>query len=329
MTTTEGPDGRSLCVRVPDFQAGTGWGDGVASARRARWCCEQLEQGRILFFEKPPFGLTSADRRFLLSHRVLSSRRYRDISYAPDKDALRGFALDDVVTRKRLLELMRHYAREVTRFTGQLLQPYADDWTVEQTTFLAQPESDRKLPVRKRDDLMHVDALPARPTHGGRILSCFTNLDPSHPRVWQTTEAFPELARHYAQDAGLAQIAELGIPPLETFTRMLRHSLGLEVGIHSAYDKFMLRFQDYLKGNAAFQRDCPKSRLDFPPGSTWLCFTDAMPHAVIFGQYALEQTVIVPLSAMVMPEKSPLHILELLADGPLVTERLYPAPVSM
>ena len=72
----------------------------------------------------------------------------------------------------------------------------------------------------------------------------------------------------------------------------------------------MLRFHDYLKENQDYQTRWNKSRLEFPPFSTWMVYTDTVPHAVMSGQFALEQTYIVPLNAMVAPEHAPIRILE-------------------
>ncbi len=79
----------------------------------------------------------------------------------------------------------------------------------------------------------------------------------------------------------------------------------------------MLRFHDYLKENSDFQRDCPKIHLHFPPRATWMCYTDFAPHAVLSGQYTLEQTFIIPVRALVTPERSPIRILEKMAGRPL------------
>jgi len=79
----------------------------------------------------------------------------------------------------------------------------------------------------------------------------------------------------------------------------------------------MLRFHDYLKEESGFQQNCPKIRLEFQPGWTWICYTDAVPHAVLSGRYALEQTFLIPLSAMVRPGQAPVRVLERLAGKAL------------
>src|SRR6202044_4252352 len=96
---------------------------------------------------------------------------------------------------------------EVTRFLSQFLAPYAPHWTLDFASYRPLEEKGRDLPLHKRNDLMHVDAFPSRPTRGGRILRVFTNLNPTTPRVWRTTESFRALAQQYAKQAGLQEIA--------------------------------------------------------------------------------------------------------------------------
>lgn len=85
----------------------------------------------------------------------------------------------------------------------------------------------------------------------------------------------------------------------------------------SPYDEFMLRFHHFLKENAAYQAEARKDTHTFPPGSTWIVFTDMVSHAVLSGQYALEQTLIVAHDSLVLPEKAPIAILERLAGSRL------------
>ncbi len=57
--------------------------------------------------------------------------------------------------------------------------------------------------------------------------------------------------------------------------------------------------------------------MEFPPKSSWLVFTDLVGHAVLAGQYALEQTFTVSRQALRQPEQAPVSILERLAGVPL------------
>jgi hypothetical protein len=198
--------------------------------------------------------------------------------------------------------------------------PYAEHFQLDYASFRPEQEEGRDLPVHKRNDLLHFDAFPTRPMHGRRILRCFTNVNPTEGRIWNTTVGFSTLATKFATDAGLAGFAAHGSPRSNPLIRALKKAFGMKAVDHSAYDRFMLRFHDYLKENTEFQQSCPKTRIEYAPGSTWLCYTDSVPHAVLSGQYALEQTFIIPLQAMVAPEKSPLRVLEKLAGMPLTAQ---------
>ena len=52
----------------------------------------------------------------------------------------------------------------------------------------------------------------------------------------------------------------------------------------------MQRLHDRLKADAEFQRAAPRQTWDFPPGASWIVFTDFVPHAALAGHLALEQT---------------------------------------
>jgi hypothetical protein len=99
-------------------------------------------------------------------------------------------------------------------------------------------------------------------------------------------------------------------------------NLGAKLGISAAgrtpYDMFMLRFHDFLKENTSFQANGPKTEMAFPPFSTWIVFTDCVAHAVMSGQYAIEQTFLIPPKALVAPEAAPYRILEGIAGRSLV-----------
>src|SRR5438132_315210 len=73
----------------------------------------------------------------------------------------------------------------------------------------------------KRNDLMHVDAFPSRPTHGGRILRVFTNINPREGRVWETTQGFDTIAKSFADEAGLRRIAAGASSPSRALLRTI------------------------------------------------------------------------------------------------------------
>jgi hypothetical protein len=313
MTTNHAvADDPAALFRVDDFQYPQGWIPPGAAPTRARQCCEMLEAGKVLFLETMPYFFPQADREFLLSQRQSGSRLHKNVSYRPVQDALRG-AAGDGQEQERLHDIMRRYSAEVARFLGQLLQPYAAHWKLDYASFRPEEEQGRDLPVHKRNDLLHVDSFPTRPMHGRRILRCFTNINPAAPRIWNTTDEFSVLTQKYAAEAGLSGFAAAGSPRSNALVRGVKKMFGLKGVDQSAYDRFMLRFHDFLKEQADFQRNCRKVRVEFPPGSTWICFTDSVAHAVLSGQYALEQTFIIDLPGLVTPEKAPIRVLEKMA----------------
>ena len=145
----------------------------------------------------------------------------------------------------------------------------------------------------------------------------FTNVNPTTARVWNTYDDFGAIAREHAENAGLMRIAEQdGF--LQRTVQNLGHAFGIRGMGRTPYDMFMLRFHDYLKENAAFQEKAPKTRLDFPPLSTWMVYTDGVAHAAMSGRYALEQTLLIPADALVSPDFAPFRVLEGIAGCPLV-----------
>jgi len=304
-------------ILVEDYKLPSGWVRREQRDARARAYCEMLESGQILFFRELPFHLPAEDQEFLLTQAWTELRLHKNVSYRPAEDLLRGFSGTPEKVN-RVHSIMRNYSAQVIEFLTKFLSPYAGKWMLDFASFRPMEEEGRDLPLHKRNDLLHVDAFPSRPTRGGRILRVFTNLNPKEPRVWHTTEGFNVLARLYAESAGLRQIAEA-----DSFWGRAVHGLRTRLGFsgigRTAYDMFMLRFHDYLKENAEFQANCPKIRLEFPPHATWIVFTDSVAHAAMSGQYAIEQTFLVPPEALVLPEQAPYRILEKIAGCPLTT----------
>jgi len=304
-------------ILVQDYKLPAGWVGVEQREARARSYCEMLESGQILFFRELPFQLPNADREFLLGQEWAELRLHKNVSYRPTEDLLRGVT-GAPETVSRVHSIMRNYSAQVIEFLTKFLSPYAGKWILDYSSFRPFEEERRTLPLHKRNDLLHVDAFPSRPTAGGRILRVFTNLNPDQPRVWNTTEDFASLAQRHADAAGLRQIAE-DDSFLGRTVQTWAEKLGFSKSGRTPYDMFMLRFHDYLKENKEFQANSPKTRLEFPPLATWIVYTDCVAHAVMSGKYAIEQTVLIPPKALVAPQHAPYRILENIAGLPLVS----------
>ncbi|MGA9355338.1 MAG: Kdo hydroxylase family protein [Terriglobales bacterium] len=300
---------RMSWLTIDDYGAG-GWRGAGGAAARSRDCCAKLEAGAILYFSAPPFKLPASDVDFLLALKPADSRLHKNISYRPESDVLRG--LSDDGNKTRVHEIMRNYAAEVRAFVEAFLAPYAGRLQMDYASYRPLEEEGRDLSLHKRNDLLHVDAFPSRPTRGARILRVFTNVNPSKDRVWVVGERFPELATRFADAAGLQKYS--GASRAWSGIRRGLSRLGLPVRDRAPYDEFMLHFHDWLKENSAFQQaKDDKEQVTFPPLATWLVYTDGVPHAALSGQFAMEQTFIVPVEALVAPEVAPIRVLEKLA----------------
>ncbi len=275
----------------------------------------RLESGDILYFPNAPFELTSEQRACLLSQRQ-SDAFHKNISYRPAEDRLKGVDQKDPVEWERMHQTMRAYSTSAIAFMSSFLSRYAHNWKIDFASFRSIEEAGRKVALRSRNDLIHIDSFPSRPSHGDRLLRIFTNINPERPRIWVTSDPFEQLAWRYAGKAGLPHPPG-GLAKLRSKALRALSTLGMPVVDRPPYDQFMLRFHHYLKENTAFQEECPKDQWVFPPNSTWIVFTDTASHSCISGQYALEQTFIVRRSSLVCPSKAPIAILERITGFPL------------
>lgn len=283
--------------------------------------CRQLEEGNILFFPQTPVPIAEDDLRFLLTLEQTSSGLHKNLAYKPAEDRVSGADVKgaDPAASERLHRILREYSQRVTAFLTEFLAPYKSRWQLDYGSFRPQEEQGRDLSLRRRNDLMHTDAFPTRPTHGARILRFFNNLHPNKTRDWITGEPFRTLVPQFMP-------GKIALPREQsTLARVtLQAACGVGLGRaipalkRSPYDSFMMRFHNFLKENAEYQAHGKQETWFFPPGSSWMVYTDMVPHAVLAGQYALEQTYLVAPEAMVAPEHAPLNVLEKLAGEKLV-----------
>lgn len=276
--------------------------------------CAQLEAGDIIFFPETPIKIPQEDLDFLLGHQHVFGTFHKNIAYRPLEDRITGFETQDPQTGERLRRIMHRYSKDVIDFLGGFLGPYRSQWKVDYASYRPEEEAGRDLALRKRNDLLHTDAFPTRPTHGDRILRFFNNINPEKTRKWITTETFDVLVEKM-RTGKLNGGSSVQLPSSMSVTgikgALAAFGLGAIVPAlkRSPYDDFMMRFHNYLKENSGFQKKCPKQHWEFPPGSSWIVYTDMVSHAVLSGQFALEQTLIISKQVMVTPEKSPYGVL--------------------
>ena len=287
---------------------------------QAQAWCGLLEAGEILLFPETPIALAAADVSFLLGQQQKDSSLHKNIAYKPALDVLSGVETKtaDEAAVERLRGIMRGYSAAVVEFLGEFLSPYERRWRLDYASFRPQEEEGRDLPVRKRNDLLHTDAFPTRPTRGARILRFFTNIHSERTRDWVVGEPFRTMVGQFAPSE-IAPRPETGV---SAAVKSAGRALGLGAALPSLkrtpYDDFMMRFHNFLKENERFQAESERYSFQFPAGSSWMVYTDTVPHAVLAGQYALEQTLLVEPAALVAPEHAPLTVLEAIAGARLV-----------
>jgi len=301
---------------VPDLANTSGPRERVVTAP-AGDSAEALERGEILVFPPGSLALPSEDDLEFL--RVDLGRRItlKNISYHAHGDYLSGIKSEPTV-RERTKRILREHNQEVTRFLGRHLTQYVGGWHVGKVNFRPLQEQGRALSRHSSNELVHVDAFASGATHGDRTLRFFTNIHPSAPRVWKSAGLFPELLDEFGAAAGVRPLGPRGLTEgaldrLLTGTLRTLARLGVPQALtadSSPYDRAMKRMHDTLKDDDAFQKDEARcSFFEFPPFTSWICFTDMVSHACVSGQHALVNTWTVSQDCLVRPDLAPFELL--------------------
>jgi hypothetical protein len=256
-----------------------------------------IEEGQVLFFPRLAFPLTDAERRFLSPATVGKSK---NVSFDPLSGALKGFN-EQLSDREALGNMMARFASSSQAMVTNLLPRYRTALLSGRTSFRPVEAAGRASSWRKDDTRLHVDSFPSAPVQDRRILRVFSNVNPDgKPRTWRLGGPFEDVAARFLPS--LSAPLRGSAPVLEW--------LGITKSRRSCYDHFMLQLHDRMKADWDYQSGTDQVTHEFPPGSTWIVFTDQVSHAVMAGQYLLEQTFYLPVEAMQDPSKSPLRILE-------------------
>ncbi len=281
------------------------WNPGL-SMQETQQLQEALESGGVLFMPRLGLQLTERERRFLSPN--WSDGKSKNINLRGDETVLRGAKgnRDDLL---ELQQLLVHYTGHSQSLIQSLFPGYIPYLKRAGTSFRPCKVEGRATSWRKDDMRLHVDAFPSNPTHGLRILRVFTNINlAGQPRVWRVGEPFEKVAQRY-----LPKIH----PPLPGSAWLLEQ-LHITKSRRSEYDHIMLRLHDLLKADLSYQQEAPRQEVPFPPGSTWIVYSDLVLHAVMSGQYLLEQTFHLPIEGLGNPATSPLRLLEKLTQRSLV-----------
>ncbi|MBS0321369.1 MAG: Kdo hydroxylase family protein [Proteobacteria bacterium] len=273
--------------------------DADATAAYAR----ALEGGAVLELPQLPFVLAAGEQRFLdprwsdghAKNISLEGSRIKGARGTPDELAA-------------LAAMIGRFAADAKALVSALLPRYAPYVAQARTSFRPQPATGRPVSWRKDDARLHVDAFPSRPNRGERILRVFSNVNPhGQPRVWRVGEPFEAMAARFLPKIRRMRPGEAA----------LLRALFVTKSPRSEYDHLMLRLHDEAKADLEYQRNSPQAEVRFTPGTTWICYSDQVMHAAMGGQYMLEQTIHLPLTALYDRASAPLAILERLTGRAL------------
>ncbi len=162
---------------------------------------------------------------------------------------------------------MRRYSASVDNFLAGFLAPYQRRWRLDYASFRPLEEEGRDLPVRRRNDLLHTDAFPTRPTRGWRILRFFHNIHPTRTRDWVVGDPFSKVVNVFAPRKLARQSRTRR---LRARQRVWPNRRGWPDCVpqwkRTPYDEFMMQLHNAMKEDAAFQSSCAKENFEFCAG---------------------------------------------------------------
>ncbi len=279
----------------------------MPSSQSQQQAIEALENGLVVYLPHLPFQFQAQELAFLSP--LITDGRAKNVSYDIRRQKLAGTVCKGEQA-SHLQAMMHRYAVQSRQLLELLFPHYVPTITQARTSYRPVEILGRKaLSYRKDDTLLHVDAFPASPVKGTRILRVFTNVNPNgQSRIWRTGEPFAHVVEKFAP-----QIKK-PIP----FLLHLQHMLKITRDYRTPYDHYMLNIHNNMKANNDYQKNVSQQEVHFPPGSTWFVYTDQVSHAAMSGQYVFEQTFHLPVSGLKNPDTAPLKVLEKFFDKDLL-----------
>lgn len=267
-----------------------------------------LENGKIVYFPNLSFEFSLAEQALLTPQILIAGMK--NISFNPKNNKVKGIIESKEKSLSSLMTLLMIRFFNNSRFLlNNILPHYQGALQIGRTSYRPIEVLGRKASLLKDDTRLHVDAFPATPNQGKRILRVFSNVNPENKaRLWHLGEPFEQVAQQF--------LPKLKKPFLGY--RKLLSLLKITKSYRSLYDHMMLSLHDEMKKSDAYQNKVKKTEMPFPAGATWVVMTDCVSHAALSGQFLLEQTFYLEPSKMKDPQKSPLRILEKMLDKKLV-----------
>ncbi|WP_052639937.1 Kdo hydroxylase family protein [Zavarzinella formosa] len=263
----------------------------------------QLERGELGAWAVRPFFIPGETDFETLAHPLRMHAGTKDISFDPTSQTFSGRRLPPDAITSAFQDVLNRFSLAAREWLVTTFPEYARGLTPDRVTWRGTEEATRRLRHTARNDLLHIDNFPTRPTQGRRILRLFVNLDPADPQVWATSDRFSSLLERFREKQPVPMRSDAEW--LAVGARWLRLLKSGWRG-RSEYDAMMLRLHHFLKNDHAFQTRATRKIWMFPPGSAWLVFTDSLSYAWLRGRYTLEHSFFVSPEALREPDESPL-----------------------
>lgn len=257
-----------------------------------------LENGLVLFMPNLPFVLEKHEMEFLAPE--MTDPKSKNISYDHKTDRVGGSTCKDTQA-EQLKEMVKRYHVYSCQLVDTLFPHYSKTIKPGRTSFRPVEIEGRKSSTKKDDTLLHVDAFPATPVKGKRIMRVFTNVNPHQkPRVWRLGEPFSDVVKKQSSRFS---------SPFPGLAHLMK-AFRLTKDYRTLYDHYMLQLHDAMKMDGHYQLNVPQQEFHFPAGASWIVYTDQVSHAAMSGQHVFEQTFYLPAEGNKFPETTPLRILE-------------------
>ena len=265
---------------------------------------DALEAGQVIVFPQLAYALPVQSLHVIAAAAAVA----KNVSFDVATGRVKGVKAGDAAATL-LSEAMAAFAKFSRQVVARVLPGYDATLVMGRTSYRPAEIAGRRTSWRKDDTRLHVDAFPSTPVHGRRILRFFSNVNPDgKARHWRIGEPLPQVAPRFMPHLR---------PPLP-YAAALLAALHVTKTRRSPYDHYMLQLHDAMKLDGDYQAHGTQARFEFPAGSSWMVYTDMVPHAAMSGQHAFEQTFYLPVDGMHDPSKSPQHVLQSLLQRPLV-----------
>lgn len=262
-----------------------------------------LESGQLFSLRNCPFFSVKPAEIAALQEPLQIHSGSKDISFDPIGQRFSGRKIPDDSDTAAIQNVLNRFSESARRWLDETFPEYVGGLTPDRVTWHWMEEATRQLRHNARNDLLHIDNFPTRPTLGRRILRVFVNLNAIDPQVWATSDKFPEILRRFSEINHVPSLSQsewmrVGSQWMSLFKPGWRG--------RSDYDRLMMRIHDFLKNDNDFQLRASRKIWSFTPGSMWMAYTDSLSHAWLRGCYTLEHSFFVSPHVLQEPDEAPL-----------------------